>query len=71
MSDPTTHNQLYEAGWRAFLAGRTCTPDDDPLVRTNISGLPVGDQLASDIKDVWIRGFENARARANETGRRA
>ena len=69
MSDPTTHNRLYEAGWRAFQAGSACTPDEDPVVRANTSGLPVGDQLAADIKDVWISGFEDARARANETVR--
>lgn len=69
MSDPTTHNQLYEAGRRAFQAGNACTPDDDPVVRTHTSGLPIGDQLAWDLKNVWIHGFEDAHAQANETAR--
>lgn len=62
MSDPTMHNRLYHAGWRAYVDGKPADPANDPVVREYTTQLRPGDQLAADIAAVWEQGFADARA---------
>lgn len=66
MSDPTTHNRLYEAGRRAFAEGRPQDPSTDVVVREHTSALPVGDRLIADILSIWSRGYADARTESKE-----
>lgn len=61
MSDPTMNNRLYAAGWSAYVRGVSFEPQSDPVVREYAAELSVGDQLATHIRGIWERGFDDAR----------
>jgi hypothetical protein len=62
------HNRLYTAGWQSFVDGQPCQPRSDPVVREYTAGLPVGDQLAYDIEQIFESGFHDARAEGKVRG---
>lgn len=64
MSDPTTVNRLYAAGWAAFCDGHSDDPGADPVVRELLATIPVGDQRAADLQDYWLDGYRTARDRS-------
>lgn len=62
MSDPTLHNALYAAGWKAAANSKPRNAIQDRVVRRAVAHLRVGDQLRRDLMRVWLHGYDDRRA---------